>query len=147
MLTFSSCWVRGWTSASWSTLSTWESGLIPHAFLGASTSSTPICITSPTVCSESLEREREWEKMGLKWIHNGHIKLSCVLSQGEGNSPMVLMHVSSRVCWASERTRGTPASHFFLSPPDDGLSSGDTEMAGDKTSCKTFHIRLFKQKH
>ncbi len=54
MVTFSSCWVRGWSSASCSTLSTWESGLTPHTFLGASSCSPAICITSPAVCSETL---------------------------------------------------------------------------------------------
>lgn len=28
-------------------------------------------------------------------------------------------------------TSGTPASHFFLSPPEDGLSSGDMEEASE----------------
>ncbi len=45
---------------------------------------------------------------------------------------MVVMHVCSKVCWATERTSGTPASHFFLSPPEDGLSSGDTEVACER---------------
>lgn len=39
-------------------------------------------------------------------------------------------------------TSGTPASHFFLSPPEDGLSSGDMEEAsegslGEKKLSKT----------
>lgn len=45
---------------------------------------------------------------------------------------MVVKHVCSRVCWATERTSGTPASHFFLSPPQDGLISGDTAEAREK---------------
>lgn len=47
---------------------------------------------------------------------------------------MVVMQVSSRVCWAKDRTIGTPASHFFLSP-EDGLSSAASDaMLGKKWS-------------
>lgn len=45
---------------------------------------------------------------------------------------MVVMHVCSRVCWATEGTSGTPASHFFRSPPENGLFSGDTEEARER---------------
>lgn len=43
-------------------------------------------------------------------------------------------------------TSGTPASHFFLSPPEDGLSSGDMEEAsegslGEKKLSKTSENR------
>lgn len=126
MLTFSSCWVRGWSSASWSTLSTWESGLPPHTFLGASSCSPPICITSPAVCSEMIQGQRGKRRTCPKLLFWGICV--CPLSRRR-NSPMVVMHVCSRVCWATEGTSGTPASHFFRSPPDAGLFSGHKEKA------------------
>lgn len=129
MLAFSSCWVRGWSSASWRTLSTWETGLAPHTFRGFSSCSAHICITSPAVCSETWHIRRKGD---LRFY--AAIVLIFKRSACNSNSPMVMLHVSSRVCWATERTSGTlpvsTTSHFFLSPPEDGLSSGDTDVAG-----------------
>ena len=58
-------------------------------------------------------------------------KFALVLAQS-GHPPVLMMHVSSRVCWAMERTSGIPASHFFRSPADDSLSSRDAEVAVER---------------
>lgn len=56
-------------------------------------------------------------------IANKILFKSPVLGDRWYNSPVVLIQVSSRVCWATERIDGATASHFFLSPPEDSLSS------------------------
>lgn len=45
---------------------------------------------------------------------------------------MVVKLVCSRVCCATEGTSRTPASHFFLSPPEDGGFSGEIKEAKKK---------------
>lgn len=57
---------------------------------------------------------------------------------------MVVKLVCSRVCCATEGTSRTPASHFFLSPPEDGGFSGDTKEAKEKMVMKMLSIFFFR---
>lgn len=80
-------------------------------------------MTSPAVCSETSHVHPQKEKE-LFYLPTG----DCCDFQGrkgERNSPMVVKHVSSKGCGATESTSGTPASHFFLSPTD-----SSSEVAG-----------------
>lgn len=69
------------------------------------------------------------KEVRTRWFRFRHHHL---LLWREAGSPTVARLVSSRVCWATEGTSTTPASHLFLSPAEEGGCSGDTQEAEEK---------------
>lgn len=69
------------------------------------------------------------KEVRTRWFRFRHHHL---LLWREAGSPTVARLVSSRVCWATEGTSTTPASHLFLSPAEEGGFSGDTQEAEEK---------------